>query len=288
MNYTPLQLPVKVKTELNYTPLQFPLKLQKNSPGLVPFVAFSILFFIAATITGVLLYTTSSYSARHEENQKYTIARTNNIAATIAVRAELGPYAPTITDKPNYNAKIQPSGAVAGVATGSAVFTPDYSVSFDTCFDSAAVNPGTDVKLLSVRCPLYLPKGTSQGDLSFMEDGNSVSLIKADSVLFSMKKISPEGQAAPVCTTVKNYITGNGAATKECTMVKISQNPKEVKINGSTAASSMVMNMKCTGETEDTCSESSASIVVPIDGGISLILPYDEENTDPIELERVK
>ena len=70
---------------------------------------------------------------------------------------------------------------IAGVATGSAVFTPDYSVSFDTCFDSAAVNPGTDVKLLSVRCPLYLPKGTSQGDLSFMEDGNSVSLIKADS-----------------------------------------------------------------------------------------------------------
>jgi hypothetical protein len=256
---------------------------------MVPFIAFTMLFLLAATIMGALLFVNSSaYYSKQEENQKYTIAHTNNIAATIAYRAELGPYAPTLTDSPNRNPKIQPTGSVAGVATSSALFTPDYSVTFDKCFDNEAVNPGTDVKLLSVRCPLYLPKGTSQGDLSFMEDSNSVSVFKDDSVLLSIKKVAPEGQPAPVCTTVNNYLSGNGSSSKECTQVKIVQSTKEVKINGGIAANSIVMNMKCEDETEESCTQTSASLVVPIDGGISLILPYDEENTDPIELERVK
>lgn len=286
MNYTPLQIPPKEK---NFTPLRFPLQIQKKSLGMLPTIAFGALFIVAATIMGALFYVNSSvYYSKQEENQKYTIASTRNIAATIAVRAELGPYAPTLTDSPNRNPKTQPTGSVAGVATTSAVFTPDYSVSFDTCFDNAAINPGTDIKLLAVRCPLYLPKGTAQGDLSFMEDSNSISVIKDSNVMFTLKKIAPEGQPAPVCTTVNNYISGNGSSTKECNQVKIAQSPKDVKINGGTAASSIAMNMKCADETPESCTESSTSIVVPIDGGISMIMPYDDENTNPVELERVK
>lgn len=279
---------------MNYTPLRFPLKTQSGPAlGIIPVITFSVLLIAAAVITGAYLFAkTNQYNAKRnpEELQKYSVSRGTNIAATVAARVAQGPNAPTITDSPKkMSEKIQPTGQVAGVATQSAFFTPNYSATFPRCFNANAVNPGSDIKLLSVRCPLYLPKGTSQGDLTFMEDGNAVTLLKNSAVLFTLKKTAPDGLPAPVCENVHNYLNAGGAVTRECSMVKVTQNTSVLTVEGSTAASSLVENLTCKDETEQSCILSTRSIVIPIDGGIFQIIPLDlESEIAPIELNRVK
>ena len=283
-----------VYLSMNYTPLKLPLKGQSTpSAGLIPVVTFSVLLIAGAVITGALLFSsTSAQKAQQKvaDAQKYTIAHSTNLAATVSARAAQGVNAPTITDTPKNGATVQPTGVVAGASTQNNFFTPNYNAQFPKCFDSAAVNPGTDVSGLAVRCPIYLPRAATREALSFMEDGNAISLIDGGTVVYTLKKTAPEGQPAPVCVTVNDYVNSgaNPATKKECTMVRVKQNTHEVKVDKNTAASSIVENMKCDDETEASCTISSVSVVIPVDGGLSLVMPSSEEAQDIIELERVK
>jgi hypothetical protein len=224
------------------------------------------------------------------------VSRGTNIAATVAARVALGVNAPTITDVSN-NLALQKtiqsptsvasvSGEVAGVATEEAIFRPITTASFPKCFNSQAVNPAKDVMEVSYRCPLYIPKGTSKDSLSVMEDANSVSLLDDGTVIYTLKKAVPEGQAQPECLTFNDFM-GSGSK-KECKIIKVEIGSDTISIDSKPANSSLVESMTCTSEDEKSCRIDSNMVVVQVDGGIFLTIPKTTRFTEDKSLDLVR